>query len=58
MTLSILDAALEICRAHHVSYGDSAIIAAAQALGCRELYTEDMGHGRRIGDLVIVDPFR
>ena len=38
--------------------GASAIIAAAQALGCRELLSEDMSHGRRIGDLVIIDPFR
>jgi predicted nucleic acid-binding protein len=58
ITLAVLDAALEICRVHRFSYWDSAIIAAAQALGCRELYTEDLSHGRRIGDLVIVNPFR
>jgi predicted nucleic acid-binding protein len=58
ITLAILDAALEICRVHRFSYGDSAIIAAAQASGCRELYTEDMSHGRHVGDLVIVNPFR
>ncbi len=57
-TPAILDAALEICRVHRFSFWDSAIVAAAQALGCRELYTEDLAHGRRIGDLVIVNPFR
>ena len=43
---------------HGFSYWDSAIIAAARALGCRELYSEDMSHGRRIDGVVIVDPFR
>jgi predicted nucleic acid-binding protein len=56
--LVILSAALEIKAAHGFSYWDSAIIAAARALGCRELYTEDMSHGRRIDGVVIVNPFR
>jgi predicted nucleic acid-binding protein len=56
--LVILSAALEIKAAHGFSYWDSAIIAAARALGCRELYTEDMSHGRRIDGMVIVNPFR
>lgn len=58
MTLSILQAALEIVAAHHFSYWDSAIIAAARALGCRELYTEDMSHGRDVEGVLIVNPFR
>ena len=58
MTLAILDAALEIKVAHGFSYWDSAIIAAARALGCRELYTEDMSHGREVEGVLIVNPFR
>lgn len=58
MTLMILNAALEINAAHGFSYWDSAIIAAARALGCRELYTEDMSHGREVDGVLIVDPFR
>jgi predicted nucleic acid-binding protein len=58
ITLSILDGALAIKAAHGISYWDSAIIAAARALGCRELFSEDMSHGREIDGLVIVDPFR
>lgn len=56
--LVILFAALEITAAHGFSYWDSAIIAAARALGCRELYSEDMSHGFRIDSVVIVNPFR
>lgn len=58
ISFPIVTAALEIRDAHGFSYRDSAIIAAAQALGCRELLSEDMNHGRRIGDLTILDPFR
>jgi predicted nucleic acid-binding protein len=56
--LQILASALQIRGAHGFSYWDSAIIAAAQALGCVELYTEDMQHGRQIGGVTIIDPFR
>ena len=56
--LGILFSALEIKAAHGFSYWDSAIIAAARALGCRELYSEDMSHGRRINGVMIVNPFR
>jgi predicted nucleic acid-binding protein len=58
LTLSILDAALEIKTSHGFSYWDSAIIAAARALGCGELYSEDMSHGREIEGILIVNPFR
>jgi predicted nucleic acid-binding protein len=57
-TMAILTAALEIKAAHRFSYWDSAIIAAARALGCRELYTEDMSHGREVEGVMIVNPFR
>jgi predicted nucleic acid-binding protein len=58
ITLAILAAALEIKAAHGFSYWDSAIIAAARALGCAELYTEDMSHGRQIEGVMIINPFR
>ena len=57
-TLALLSSALEIKQSSGFSYWDSAIIAAARALGCRELYSEDMSHGREIDGVVIVDPFR
>jgi predicted nucleic acid-binding protein len=57
-TLPLLAAALEIRATHGFSYGDSAIIAAARALGCEKLYTEDIAHGRQVDGVTIVDPFR
>ena len=58
MTIGILRAALDIKARHRFSYWDSAIIAAAQALGCRTLYSEDMGHARTVEGVIIVNPFR
>jgi predicted nucleic acid-binding protein len=58
LTLPVLEAALEIHARHRFSYRDCAIIAAARALGCRELYTEDMSHGREIDGVLVIDPFR
>lgn len=57
ISLDIVNAALEICDRYQLSYWDSAIVAAAHALGCGELLTEDMNHGQRIGSLSIVNPF-
>ncbi len=54
----IVAAALEIKAAHGFSYWDSAIIAAARALGCALLYSEDTSHGRQIDGVTIVNPFR
>ncbi|HJQ59504.1 MAG TPA: PIN domain-containing protein [Vineibacter sp.] len=57
-TLAILNDALEIKAAFGFSFWDSAIIAAARASGCGELYTEDLSHGRTIDGVTIVNPFR
>ncbi len=58
ITLPLLFRAPEIKAAHGFSYWDSAIIAAAQAIGCRELLTEDMSHSRTVETVAIVNPFR
>ncbi|HYZ42517.1 MAG TPA: PIN domain-containing protein [Stellaceae bacterium] len=58
ITLTILTSALEIKAAHGFSYWDSAIIAAARALGCRMLYSEDLSHGREVDGVTIINPFR
>lgn len=58
ISMEIVNAALDICERHRLSYWDSAILAAAQALECDELLTEDMNHGQRIGSVTIINPFR
>ncbi|WP_198350943.1 PIN domain-containing protein [Flavisphingomonas formosensis] len=58
ITLTIMNAALSIQVRHRFSYWDCAIIAAAQAMECTTLYSEDMDDGRQIGSLRIVNPFK
>ena len=58
ITLPIMARALDIKVAHPLSYWDAAIVAAANALGCRELYSEDMAHGRDVEGTTIINPFR
>lgn len=58
VTTSILTRALDIKLRHRFSYWDSAVIAAARALGCRELYSEDMADGREVEGVLIINPFR
>jgi predicted nucleic acid-binding protein len=58
ITVSIVTQALELKAQHGFSYWDSAIIAAARALGCRHLYSEDLSHGREVDGVLIVNPFR
>ena len=50
--------ALQIQSQHRFSWYDALIVAAAQQANCSILYTEDMQHGRRIGELKIENPFR
>lgn len=58
ISVSVMGDAFDIKARTGLSYWDAAIIAAARALGCGELFSEDMQHGRRIAAVKIVNPFR
>ena len=58
ITLPVMTGALEIRARHGYSYWDAAIIAAARALGCHEVLSEDVSHGREVDGVTITDPFR
>lgn len=58
ITVAVMVGALEIKAAYGLSYWDAAIVAAARALGCRGLLSEDMSHGREIEGMTIHNPFR
>ena len=58
MTHPVLKTALRIRKAYGFSFWDSAIVAAALALGCDRVYTEDLTHGQVVDGLAIIDPFR
>jgi len=58
MTLPVLYSALQIRKTYRFSFWDSTIVAAARALGCDRVYTEDLSHGQMVEGLAIIDPFR
>ena len=58
ITVPIIMSALEIKAIYKMSYWDAAIVAAARALGCRELLSEDFSHGREVEGIIINNPFR
>ena len=56
-TTDMLLRGLELHQAHSLSLWDGLIVQAALDAGCGVLLSEDMQHGRRFGDLEIVNPF-
>ncbi len=57
ISVSTHEAALGLARDRGVSFCDALIVAAALEAGCDTLYSEDMQHGRKFGNLAIVNPF-
>ena len=57
ITVPVLQAALAVKGRHGLSYWDSAILAAAQVAGCREVWSEDLAHDRDYDGLRVVNPF-
>jgi predicted nucleic acid-binding protein len=58
ITVPVMLEALRIRSIYGLSYWDAAIIAAAQAVGCREVLSEDMSHGRDFAGVTVSNPFR
>ena len=56
-TKDLLVAGIRLASALKVSFWDALIIQAAQTERCEVLWTEDLNHGQRVGDLTIVNPF-
>ncbi len=56
-TGDLLLAGIRLASTLKVSFWDALMIQAARAARCDRLWTEDLNHGQRIGDLVILNPF-
>lgn len=48
---------IQNAEAHQISYWNGAIIAAAERLGAKTLYTEDLHHGQTYGSVTAINPF-
>jgi predicted nucleic acid-binding protein len=57
-SIALFGEAIHLQERHRLSWYDSLIVAAAQQAKCSILYTEDLQHGQRFGDLVVQNPFR
>lgn len=54
----LVKSAIERSIRYQISYWDAAIIAAAETLGAKVLYTEDLNHGQVYGTVKVANPFR
>ena len=54
---ALIESALRLRSEHSFSFYDSLIIASALQAKCELLYSEDMQHMQRVGNLQIVNPF-
>ena len=57
LTIETHRTALLFARFAGIGIYDALIVAAAMEAGCDRLYSEDLQHGRRFGDCVVVNPF-
>ena len=55
--LELIIEATTLRRQFQLSHWDSTIVAAAKALGCLTLYSEDLSHGQEFDQLRVVNPF-
>lgn len=50
-------AAIDLHTSHQLSFWDALLVRAAIKSGCSVLFTEDLQHGQRFGELEVVNPF-
>jgi predicted nucleic acid-binding protein len=55
--LALVNAAIERSIQHKLSIWDAMVIAAALRAQVETLYSEDLTHGQRFGELTVVNPF-
>lgn len=54
---TLFTAALDICQRFQLSYWDAAILAAARAMGCDAVYSEDLSDQQDYDSLRVINPF-
>jgi predicted nucleic acid-binding protein len=53
----LVQAAIAKSRRHDISYADAAVLAAAERLGCKTVYSDTLAHGETYGSVRVVNPF-
>lgn len=54
---TLFRSALDICQRFQLSYWDAAVLAAARAMGCDAVYSEDLSDQQDYGGLRVINPF-
>ncbi len=54
---TLFTSALDICQRFQLSYWDAAILAAARAMGCDAVYSEDLSDQQDYDSLRVINPF-
>ena len=54
---TLFASALDICQRFQLSYWDAAILAAARAMGCDAVYSEDLNDQQDYAGLRVINPF-
>ena len=57
VTIDVFRAAVSTSQRFQISYWDGAILAAARAMGCDAVYSEDLNHGQDYGGIRVFNPF-
>ncbi|MFN5616890.1 MAG: PIN domain-containing protein [Brevundimonas sp.] len=57
VTPEVVIAGVDHARRYRLCYWDGAILAAAERLGARVLYSEDLSHGQTYGSVRVENPF-
>lgn len=56
--IALVKQAIALSNRFKITYFDAAILAAAEAMGARTVYTEDLNHGQAYGPVRVLNPFR
>ena len=57
VTYALILNAWSLRQRFQISHWDATIVAAAQALGCTTLYSEDLNHGQDYDGVRVLNPF-
>ena len=57
VTVEAHELAIELAARHRLGIFDAVIVASASLAGCKTLYSEDLHHGAKLGQLTVRNPF-
>ena len=57
LTVPVMETAMHLRDRHGISYWDACILSAAARAGCDRVYSEDLAHDRKYGDITVINPF-